>query len=198
MLKICLGSASPRRKDILSNIFSEISILHPDINEDAYTNEDAYQYCKRIADEKSLYLLKKLSGEKNFLLVCGDTTVSYKHHILGKPKNYQHALEMLNLLNNSKHEVLSSISLTYCNNHMQLTKKTSLAKTSIFFKKLDDVAIKNYLASISYLDKAGAYAIQQNGEMIIEKIKGSYTNVVGFPLRLFYKMLSELQLTRYL
>lgn len=194
MLKIYLGSASPRRKTFISNLFNDFTILHPEVDETSLPDEDALLYCKRVANKKRLSLLNDLQSESNFLLICCDTTVSYKHHILGKPKDFNHAKQMLNKLNNTNHQVISSISLTYRNNNNIDITRTEAETTNVQFKKLSETDISNYLNSIHYLDKAGSYAIQENGEKIIDCIDGSMSNVIGFPLRLFFKILIEIEI----
>lgn len=191
-MKIFLGSSSPRRYKLLQLLCNDFDILIPDIDETPKNNEKADEFCYRVTTEKGNSLLNSIN-KPNFLLITSDTLVAYRNHILGKPIDFKHAVSMLEILSGKKHNVISGISLqgNINNQPFQLTR---LEKTTVYFKKLSKDKISNYLNMIHYMDKAGSYAIQEHGDLLVENISGSISNIVGFPMGLFYKMLLKLGL----
>jgi septum formation protein len=113
--------------------------------------------------------------------------------IFGKPDGLEDARRIINLLSGKTHEVISSITLAV-KNADYVKFKTGTEISRVTFRHLNNYDINNYLSKIDYSDKAGAYAVQEHSSMIIEKIDGSISNVKGFPLWLFYKMMDELNL----
>lgn len=121
-------------------------------------------------------------------LVLGADTLVYLDTILmGKPGSLEHAYEMLEQLQGKTHEVVTAVCLLNLRNHRQ---RGFTEITNVTFRPLDAVAIRRYLTMVNPLDKAGAYAIQEEGDLIVEKIAGSYTNVVGLPVE---RLQAELQ-----
>ncbi len=190
-MKIILGSASPRRKEILSSIINDLVIISPEIDESRLKNEPPIDFSLRISEEKAASLIKTTgSPSYSSLLITSDTTVTISNEILGKPASYDEAIAMLKRLSGRIHRVISSITI------MQLEKgkkiilsRTDCEITEVTFNRLNSDDIEAYLKKINYRDKAGAYAIQHHGDMIIRSVKGSITNVIGFPLRLFFSMI---------
>jgi septum formation protein len=113
-------------------------------------------------------------------LVLGADTLVYLDTILfGKPGSLEHAYEMLEQLQGRTHEVVTAICLLNLRNHRQ---KIFTETTTVTFRPLDAVSIRRYLTKVNPLDKAGGYAIQEEGDLLVEKISGSYTNVIGLPV----------------
>jgi len=190
-MRIILGSSSPRRKDILSSITGPFEIMKPDIDESVVPGETAHAYCIRVAHEKLNALVPAVSSTKeDILLIASDTTVSFEDHILGKPVNYEDAVRMISLLEGKTHQVLSSLAL-YVRKNEKAIFLEGIESTNVTFKTLDAEGIEQYLSQIHFMDKAGAYAAQEQGDLIIQRIEGSVTNVIGFPLRLFFRLCSE-------
>ena len=193
-MDIILGSKSPRRESILKIILDKFNIVHPDINEKQISSENPITYSMRISEEKSNFILSNLERRCSpTLVITSDTIVTVDDFILGKPSDFDDAINTLSILNGKVHKVISSITLLYLtnmkNNSVQII--TDYEISEIKFKSLNMSEITEYLNSIDYTDKAGAYAIQENGEMIIEKFTGSLSNIIGFPLRLFFSLASE-------
>ncbi len=190
-MKIILGSSSPRRKMLLEIISDDFIQISPNIDETVKKNEDSINYVTRISLQK-LNAIKKdflnLIPNNNYIILTSDTVVSIDNNILGKPKNFDDAKTMLKKLSGKKHHVITAITLNFKKNNTSETI-TDFLKTEVVFKKLNDSTINKYLSSINYLDKAGSYAIQENGALIISKTIGSLSNIVGFPMRLLLKML---------
>ena len=113
------------------------------------------------------------------LVLGADTLVSLETTILGKPGTLEDAYRMLEQLQGRTHEVVTAICLLHLRTHRQ---KVFAEHTTVTFRQLDAAKIQRYLTRVDPLDKAGAYAIQEEGEMIVEKLSGSYTNVVGLPV----------------
>ncbi len=181
-MRIILASGSPRRKAILKNLGYKFDIINPTVKETT-----AKILPHKIVQE--LALKKAFSVAvlyPNALVIGGDTLVYCKGKILGKPKNEQDALKLLKLENNSWQSVYSGLALVCkSKNKILLGYDKTLCKA----RNLDLKTLK-YLAGKN-LDKAGAYAMQDTDDQFIERIKGSYDNVVGFPSELFKEMIKE-------
>src|SRR6056297_597220 len=190
-MKILLGSSSPRRLEILSMFFQDITVIKPHIDESIIPGESPTGHVTRLALQKSMSIgsLHQYTREEA-LLITSDTTVTIHNEILGKPTGHDDAIRMLTRLSGKTHRVITGITLAFT--HMGNVRRiTGSEATAVTFKPLDNSEIGKYLSLIHYRDKAGSYAIQDHGDMIIREIEGSYSNVIGFPLRLFWKMSLE-------
>ncbi|MCU0821781.1 MAG: Maf family protein [Spirochaetes bacterium] len=192
-MKVILGSSSPRRKEILEGIIGKFEIRIPHVNEELKKGEAPLQYTERISNEKAGSILSNFKNESSFIIITCDTIVSLNNMIFGKPDGLEDARRIINLLSGKTHEVISSITLAV-KNADYVKFKTGTEISRVTFRHLNNYDINNYLSKIDYSDKAGAYAVQEHSSMIIEKIDGSISNVKGFPLWLFYKMMDELNL----
>lgn len=178
---IILASQSPRRQQLLKGLDLNFTVQTKAIKEIYPLELKGSQITDYLADLKS----KSYFLQENDLLITSDTIVWLENKALGKPKNRKEACELLQQLSGKKHEVITSISIK--NNHFQ---KIINDTTSVFFKKLTDEEINYYIKNYNPLDKAGAYGIQEwIGYIAIDKIEGSYFNVVGFPVRKLYQEL---------
>lgn len=204
-MKIILGSSSPRRKEILGRLFKDFEIIRPEVNEDALPGEDPLKFVRRISDEKSENILSQISDEAPLpcLVITCDTIVTIDNMIIGKPADSNDAREKLMSLSGRTHLVMSGLTLSALSGHSEsnstskipIRRCTDVEITGVDFRKLSNDIISDYLGRVNCMDKAGAYAIQEHGEMIVEQIKGSLSNVIGFPLRLFFRQIYELNLT---
>lgn len=191
-VKIILGSSSPRRKEILSKIIDTFDICIPHVDEEIVEGENPRDYSNRVATEKIEYLRRVIPpGDEPCLIISCDTVVTIDNMVIGKPRDYADATAKIEMLSGKTHHVISSISLALAREGEQTTGSEI---TEVTFKNLGRHDIQQYLNSIDYRDKAGAYALQENGELIIEEIHGSITNVIGFPLRLFFRLLSHVNI----
>ena len=191
---IILGSSSPRRREILSDLCPDMVLINPSVDEELTPGEGPVAFVRRISEEKARSLYAGLENRsRETLIITGDTVVSIGETILGKPGNYDEACNMLRLLNDRTHAVISGLTLMHCaNGHVR--SFTGHETTDVTFKNLSDHDIHDYLNLITYLDKAGSYAIQYHGERIIDTVTGSVSNVIGFPLSLFFRSLSDMGL----
>ena len=173
--KIILGSNSPRRKQLLQDAGINFEIRAFPTNENYPT--------KLKGSEITEYLVKKKSQEfkgvkDDEIIITADTIVWAQNEHLGKPNNITEAKKFLEKLSNMKHEVITSVCFT------EKEKQTIISEsTFVLFKKLSINEINYYLNNFDFLDKAGAYGIQDwIGNIGVKRIEGSYTNVVGLPV----------------
>jgi len=173
--KIILGSNSPRRKQLLQDAGINFKIRAFQTNENYPT--------KLKGSEITEYLVKKKSQEfkgvkDDEIIITADTIVWAQNEHLGKPNNITEAKKFLEKLSNMKHEVITSVCFT------EKEKQTIISEsTFVLFKKLSISEINYYLNNFDFLDKAGAYGIQDwIGNIGVKRIEGSYTNVVGLPV----------------
>jgi septum formation protein len=199
-MKLILGSTSPRRKTILSALFDSIVILAPSAAETHRPPETPIEFATRISEKKCLSILATdaLEAEAG-LLITADTVVSIDGAIIGKPADFDDAVRIISLLSGRTHEVITGLTLVAIDGRgSRRGPVTGFEITEVKFKNLDRKSIISYLGTIDYRDKAGSYAFQEQGGMIIEGYQGSVTNIIGFPLRLFFAMAEGLGLAREL
>ena len=192
-MKFILASKSIRRKEILSKINLEFEVFNSRLIEKNIPNnyKNPSTYCKKLAIMKSKLIAKKFPDH---YVIGADTIVVFKNKILSKPLNKREALNHLNLLSNNKHIVYTGVALI---NLSQNINKSFIEKTIVYFNKLNNNEINNYVTKFKPYDKAGGYAIQEYSNVFVKKINGCFYNVVGFPLPKFYKLLnSELKLIK--
>ena len=176
MNKIILASGSPRRKEILERFRLNPIVIKSGYDEKENPDENPIQITMSLAFNKALNISKCY---KDDIVIGADTVVVYKDSILGKPKDESDAFEILTLLSGNTHEVITGIALIQ---DIKNLKFIDYEITKVKFRKLDSKRILNYIKTKEPLDKAGAYGIQGLGELLVEKIDGCYSNVVGLPL----------------
>ena len=132
----------------------------------------------------------QINSYKEYVAVTSDTVVTIDGKILGKPESFSSARDMLALLSGKEHRVITGMAVRLKRNDA-IREFAAMESTSVFFQDLTDETINNYLKRVEYMDKAGSYAVQEHGDMIIKSVKGSLTNVIGFPLRLFFSILAQ-------
>lgn len=166
---IILASKSPRRKELLSNLFGDINIQTSNV-EETYSSVRPSNIVMELSRKK----LQGIVSKDNDIVISADTIVYFKGEILGKPKNEEDAYRMLTMLSNNTHSVYTGVSIK------QGVKVVSFYdKSLVRFKKLLKEDILAYIKTGSPMDKAGAYGIQD--KWLIDYFKGSYNNIVGLP-----------------
>jgi septum formation protein len=173
---LILASASPRRSELLRQIGMEFRVVTSDTPEVHYGELTAREIAQVNAYRKARAVAKKYPDS---LVLGADTLVYLDTILMGKPGSLEHAYEMLEQLQGKTHEVVTAVCLLNLRNHRQ---KVFTEVTNVTFRPLDSIKIRRYLTKVNPLDKAGAYAIQEEGDLLVEKIAGSYTNVVGLPV----------------
>ncbi|MCF8303037.1 MAG: Maf family nucleotide pyrophosphatase [Bacteroidales bacterium] len=184
--KVILASASPRRQYLLKKLGLEFDVRPVNVD------ETYLQYLK--AEQIAVYLAELKAGAFNeedlddqTLVITADTVVWHRNSDLAKPAGYKHAYQMLKQLSGDKHEVITGVCI-----RSKDKQKTFFASTTVHFKQLSDEVIDYYLKKFKPFDKAGAYGIQEwIGYVGIDRIEGSFFNVVGLPVeQLFDKLLA--------
>lgn len=178
-----LASASPRRRDLLSQAGFLFEVHPAHISEDPLNNEDPIAYVVRLAREKAQVVFDKLHDPAAVVLGA-DTTVTLDGHILGKPEDAADAARILRLLSGHTHQVITGVAVVTANG-----AEVAAEVTGVRFLALSDQEIAAYVATGEPMDKAGAYAIQGRAARWIPRIEGCYFNVVGLPLALVSTML---------
>jgi len=179
-LKLVLASRSPRRAELLSAARIDFIVRAADIDETPREGEDPADYVLRLAEEKA----RAIGCAEGEIVLAADTTVVLDGEILGKPLDRADAARMLNALSGRKHEVITGVCLRNFNR-----TATEAASTSVWFAALTAAEIEEYIAGGEPMDKAGAYGIQGLASRYIERVEGSYSNVVGLPVALVYRLL---------
>jgi septum formation protein len=173
---IVLASASPRRAELLRQLGVEFKVVSSEVKEIHHEQLTASEVSQINAYRKARSVAKKLPD----MLVLGtDTLVYLDTRLYGKPATLEEAYAMLEDLQGRTHYVVTAMCLLHLREHRQ---RISTERTAVTFRSLDAPKIRRYLNRVNPLDKAGGYAIQEDGDLIIEKISGSYTNVVGLPV----------------
>jgi len=185
MEKIILASNSPRRKEILTNVGVEFSVMGSDIEEVVRVGEKPESVVMALAFEKAVDIASRV--DDNSIIIAADTIV-YKDSILGKPVDDQDAFKMLKSLSASSHEVYTGFTILRANTNLKITE---YVKTKVVFKDLDDDTIDKYIKTKEPIGKAGAYAIQGYGSTLIDSIEGDYFNVVGLPISRLSEVLKK-------
>jgi septum formation protein len=175
---LVLGSASPRRREILSNLQIAIRVLPADIVETVLPDEQPLTYIERIATEKLAGVAERARGEACAGMLVADTIVVIGGEILGKPIDTADAERLLQKLCGREHTVYTRYAIA-AGDGRPLVART--VESAVWLRAASASEISGYARTGEGLDKAGAYAIQGIGAFLVERISGSYTNVVGLP-----------------
>ncbi|CUB03238.1 Maf family protein [Marinomonas fungiae] len=185
---IILASASPRRKELLSTLVNEFSVIPADIDETPYPLERPEEYVVRMAREKAEAIASQPSLSHRDIIIASDTSVVLGKDILGKPDSLEHAKQMLRALSGQTHQVMTS--LCVCNGGLNRVATCNVV-SAVEFRDISDLEIEQYWRTGEPVDKAGAYAIQGLGGMFVKHISGSFSAVVGLPVYEVTQLLSE-------
>ena len=206
-MRVILASASPRRKELLGNIYSEFEVIPSTVEENIeFTNVE--DYVKELAYIKAMDVFEMIkssananASEENELLVIGADTIVYNDgKVLGKPKDEEDAKKMIRSLAGKKHQVYTGVCLISnvdtgvdsASRIGDLLIQKFYSKTDVYVDDITDKEIADYVATGDPLDKAGSYGIQGVFSKHIRKIDGDYFNVVGLPVNEIYRQLDGL------
>jgi septum formation protein len=174
-MRLILGSQSPRRKEILSYFSLPFEQIFPDFHEESiHFNGDPSAYVLEVSRGKAASLSHL---HPKSLILTADTTVYRKGKIYGKPESKEQAFEFLKELSGVWHTVFSAVTV-----RRESEEYSEVEKTDVLFNELSDSQIHRYLEAQHSYDKAGGYAIQKSGGIIVRKIEGCFYNVVGLPI----------------
>jgi len=184
--KIILGSASPRRKELLAGICTDFTVDTENTFEEVYNPQTPHEKIPEVLSEgKSHGFHREL--EENEILITSDTLVLCEDHVMGKPHSREEAYEMLKLLSGRSHKVITAVTI-----RNRVKTSTSSDTAIVHFKELTDNEIYYYIDTFKPYDKAGAYGIQEwIGYIGINKIEGSYFTIMGFPVHMVYQELQK-------
>jgi septum formation protein len=182
---LVLASASPRRRELLTQAGFPFEVRPAYIAEEPRPGEDPIAYVVRLAREKAETVYRQLN-DLTVTVLGADTTVTLDNHILGKPEDAVDAARMLRLLSGRTHRVITGVAVVS-------VARTEVAAevTAVKFLTLSDEEIAGYIATGEPMDKAGAYAVQGRAARWIPRIEGDYFNVVGLPLALVSTLLEN-------
>lgn len=183
--KLILASGSPRRSEILSSVGWEFEKHVADIDETELDGENPAAYVQRLAKGKAEAVALNY---KDRIVLGADTTVVIDGQIIAKPIDLDDARRMLKLLSGREHRVLTGVALV-----RNSKTNVGLQSTKVKFNEMNDEEIEFLVQSGEPLDKAGAYAVQAQAALFIEKIEGDYWNVVGLPINLVYRLMREFE-----
>ena len=181
-MKIILASESPRRIEMMKDMGLEFSVRkhsHSENHLHVKSPSSFVRVCSRHKAESAFI-------NDSELLIGADTIVYIEGRIIGKPDSKKSAKKMIRLLSGKKHSVYTGLTIKYRGKTV-----SGVEKTNVFFKTIGETEIDLYLNKASYMDKAGAYAVQEEASLFIEKISGDFFNVVGFPVMLFSKLFEK-------
>ena len=183
--QLILASASPRRAELLRQLKLKFQVMPVNTEEIFDEQLSPLELCQLNAHRKARVVAKKIPDA---LVLGADTLVFLGDEIMGKPANLADARRMLSQLQGRTHQVVTGVNLIHLRVHRE---RLFAVATEVTFRPLTSNEIGEYLSKMNPLDKAGAYAIQEHGDMIVSEISGSFSNVVGLPVE---RLTAELQM----
>lgn len=184
MKKIILASNSPRRREILGK-FINFEAVTAEVEEDNDFYKSPQTLVMALAFEKANSVAAK---HEDAIVIGADTVVEIEGEILGKPKSRDDAKRMMERLSGKPHKVITGFAIIDLSSDK---KYMDYEVTEVTFKDISADEIENYLNKAEYMDKAGAYGIQGDAALFVDKIKGDYLNIVGFPISKIYTVLKN-------
>lgn len=195
-MKIILASASPRRKEILSDLGLDFTVIPAPDDAEPEIHEMIDAIVAAQAKARTVARTLNEADKRNEPVILGaDTIVCYKKEVLGKPKDKDDAIRMLKMLSGKKHTVATGICtvLAMGDDPTKYPDWSAIEKTEVVFRTLSDDEIIRYVETGEPMDKAGSYAIQGIGKVLVESVHGCYSNVVGLPVNLVLDQISQIK-----
>ena len=187
--KIILGSASPRRRELLSQIGIEFTVRVSE-KEEVYHSETPEEIVKELALMKAENIGEEIKADT--VIIGADTVVVLDQKILGKPEDEEDAFRMLKSLQGRPHEVYTGVAVLSRDREKGRLSRSHAVKTAVYVHEMTDDEIRSYIATGEPADKAGGYGIQGAFAKYIDRIDGDYYNVVGLPVSYVYQTLKEI------
>ena len=184
---LILASGSARRRELLAEAGYEFEVAVPEVEESAYSSEGAgaEEYAERLALAKARSVADRFAES---LVLGADTVADFGGEIIGKPADAEDAGRITAKLFSAPHRVVTGVAIVRLSDGVELCRSDS---TTVYPKRLSAEQIAEHIAGGTWRDKSGAYAIKEDGDEFIERIEGSLTNVMGLPMELLGRMLSE-------
>ena len=189
-MKIILASSSPRRKELLKMVIPEFEIIVSGAEEKIEDGMSPEEQASKLAYLKAKSVFEKTKGDR--IVIGSDTMVIKNSKIYGKPESEEHAKEMIKeLLQGDKtHHIITGLSIIIQKDGKNEEYKT-FDKVKVYFKDITDKEIENWISTGKAMDKAGAYAMQEEFGVFVEKIEGNYSTVVGLPIHKVYDIIKK-------
>jgi len=186
---LILASASPRRRQLMSDAGYEFTVVLPEVDESAFAAEkaDPVEYAERLALAKAKSVARKYPAS---FVIGADTIVDFRGRIIGKAADAEDAEQITGKLFSEPHKVITGVAIVRLSDGTELVQSDS---TTVYPRKMTPGQIADHIKGGSWRDKAGAYAIQETGDEFVEKIEGSLTNVMGLPMELLESLLAGLK-----
>jgi septum formation protein len=184
-VSVILASASPRRKQLLTEAGYKFRVVPPEIDESAFEGAGACKYAEQLALAKARDVAERFPDS---LVIGADTVVDFQGEIIGKAANEKEAEVITRKLFSGPHKVITGVAIVRMADGVEIVESET---TIVYPKVLTDKQIAEHIKSGTWKGKAGAYAIQEGGDAFIEKIEGSLTNVMGLPMELLGRMMRQ-------
>jgi septum formation protein len=189
MKQIILASASPRRKQLLKQLGLEFKIIPSEIEEKLNPRLQPRKQVEVLSEQKAEAVAAKA---KNALVIGVDTMVSFKNEAIGKPKNEKDAKLMLKRFSGKKQTVITAFTIIDTATKKRVTKSV---ETDIWFRKISEPEIRQYITKAKPYDLAGGYNMQQLGAIFVERVEGDFLSAIGLPLFTLVKELKKFGIT---
>jgi len=186
---VILASGSPRRRDMLQQMGVKFEVCVTDADESRKDNELPEDFVARLERDKARAAQSQNKFNENVAILAADTIVVQGERVYGKPSDYDHAKRIWRALSGTKHQVITAVSLLVGD-----SIQVKVSVTDVEFVVINESQMQRYWQTGEPLDKAGAYAIQGCASAWVKKIQGSYSNVVGLPLREVNQLLGSIGL----
>ncbi len=186
--RIVLASASPRRKELLAQAGYAFDVIPSDVDEEAFSDDDCTP--TRFAEVLALAKARDVAARyPNRLVLGADTIVDCEGEIIGKPADEADAERITRKLFRRPHQVITGLALVRVSDGTEVVRSEV---TTVYPRRMNERQIAAHIAGRSWEGKAGAYAIQETGDEFVERIEGSFTNVIGLPMELLQRLLTAL------
>ena len=187
-MKIILASQSPRRKELMDLLKVDYEVIVSHVDETLEEGLTIEEQSKRLGYIKAKAVFDQTQGDR--IVIGSDTMVVEDKEILGKPKDKQDAIRMIQLLQNAEHQVITSLAVLIQEGEAY-QEYIDYDATKVYIKKMSEEEIEKWLEKGSWQDKAGAYAIQSEFGVFVDKIDGNYFTVVGLPIHKLYDVIKK-------
>ena len=187
-MPIVLASGSPRRRELLTEAGYEFAVVEPTLDEPAYlpASENPVQFAQALAYFKAACIARNCTDS---LVIGADTVAAVNNKILGKPKNADHAREMLRELSSNPHRVITGVAIVDRKNRRRVIASDV---TWIEMHPMTDQQIEDYIQTGEWEGKAGAYGIQGTADKFVKSVRGSWSNVIGLPMEMLSNYFAKL------
>ena len=187
-MKVILASKSPRRKELMELLGIKYEIIVSEAEEILEEGLTIEEQSKRLGYIKAKAVFDKTSGDR--IVIGSDTMVVKDGKLFGKPKDKQDAINMLNILKNDRHQVITSIAILI-EKDGKYEEHIDCDIAEVYVSDMNDEEIEKWIEIGNVYDKAGAYAIQSEFGVFVDKIEGNYSTVIGLPINKVYKILKQ-------